>query len=252
MWLEDEQKELLAKFVEAHRNASRELRGVFLVVQTMDKPQATFLHSRVKALRFEGSLGDAEVLAQSGLLRLSYNSQGSPLFYVQPQGIQFYEEMKGSSPALQTLEDELRHFIGAREFQESHPAAFAKWEQAASLLWEADSAQQLSTIGHLCREALQEFAASLADLERVDVSTIEPAKTVSRLKAVLAGRAATLGTTEAAFLEALVSYWVTVSDLVQRQEHGAQRERGPLVWEDARRVVFQSCVLMYEVTRVFR
>jgi hypothetical protein len=104
----------------------------------------------------------------------------------------------------------------------------------------------------LCREALQEFAASLADLKRVDVSNIEPAKTVSRLKAVLAGRAATLGTSEAAFLEALVSYWGTVSDLVQRQEHGAQRERGPLVWEDARRVVFQSCVLMYEVTRVFR
>jgi hypothetical protein len=183
---------------------------------------------------------------------LSYNSQGSRLFYVQPQGIQFYEETKRSSPALQTLEDELRHFIGAREFQESHPTAFAKWEQAASLLWAADSAQQLSTIGHLCREALQEFAASLADLERVDVSTIEPSKTVSRLKAVLAGRAATLGTTEAAFLEALISYWGTVSDLVQRQEHGAQRERGPLVWEDARRVVFQSCVLMYEVTRVFR
>jgi hypothetical protein len=252
MWLEDEQKELLARFVEAHRNVPRELRGAFLVIEELANPQATFIHSRVRGLKFEGSISDAEVLAQLGLISLSYNSKGGSSFSVLPQGIQFYEESKKSSPAVQTVEDDIRHFISAPEFKETYPNAFAKWEQAASLLWAADSDQQLSTIGHLCRETLQEFATSLANHEHIDVSAIEPTKTVARLKTILAKRRVTLGTTEAAFLDELISYWGIVSDLVQRQEHGAQREEIPLVWEDARRVVFQSCVLMFEVARTIQ
>ncbi len=250
--LEDEQKELLAKFVEAHRNAPRELRGEFIAVESMGNPQATFIHSRVDDVRFDGSMGDAEVLAQAGLLRLSYGSSGDPLFYVLPRGIQFYEEMRRAAPATETLETEIRHFLSASEFQERHSAAFAKWNQAASLLWSADSAQQLTTIGHLCREALQEFAASLARQRGVNVPHLETSKTVARLEAVLSSQPAELGATERAFLEALVAYWGTVSDLVQRQEHGAQREGAGLVWEDARRVIFQTCVVMYEVSRALK
>ncbi len=249
MLLEDEQKELLAKFVEAHRNAPREARGQFIAVEYLGSTQATFIHSMVQGLQFQGSLGDAHVLAQAGFLRPSWGSGRSPLFYVLPRGIEFYEEMMTSSPAIDAVEKEIRRFLSASEFKESHSAALAKWEQSAALLWAADSAEQLTTIGHLCREALQEFAASLARQHGVDVSNIEAAKTVARLKVVLAARTLKLGTTEAAFLEALISYWGTVSDLVQRQEHGLQRERGPLVWEDGRRIVFQICVLMYEVSR---
>ncbi len=51
MLLEDEQYDLLAKFVEAHRNAPRERRGNFIAIQTMDEPQATFLHSLVGNLK---------------------------------------------------------------------------------------------------------------------------------------------------------------------------------------------------------
>jgi hypothetical protein len=252
MLLEDEQKKLLAKFVEAHRNAPREARGQFIAVESMGSTQATFIHSRVQGLRFEGSLRDAEVLAQSGFLRASRGSGGSPLFYVLPEGIAFYEKMMMASPAIDTVEKEIQSFLSASEFNESHSAALAKWEQSAALLWAADSVQQLTTIGHLCREALQEFVVSLARRHRVDVSNIEAARTVARLKTVLAARAAKLGTTEAAFLEALISYWGAAADLVQRQEHGSQREREPLVWEDGRRIVFQSCILMYEVSRALK
>ena len=48
-------------------------------------------------------------------------------------------------------------------------------------------------------------------------------------------------------LKALVMYWGTVMDITQRQEHGSQREGGELTWEDARRVVFQTAVVMFEV-----
>lgn len=56
-----------------------------------------------------------------------------------------------------------------------------------------------------------------------------------------------LGGTEHEFLKAYISYWGTVNDLVQRQEHGAQKEGEKLIWEDGRRVVFNTMVLMYEV-----
>jgi hypothetical protein len=203
----------------------------------------------VPSLRFAGSLGDAEVLADVGLLRLSYNSQGNRLFYVTPSGIRYYENRRRESPPVVTVEHEIRAFLTSPLFIERHRSACAKWEQAIGLLWGADSGQQLTTIGHLCREALQEFVANLANENDVDVSAIQPAKTVARLKAVLASRAGSIGNTESAFIDALVSYWGAVADLAQRQEHGSQREGSALVWEDARRLVFQTMVLMYEVAR---
>jgi hypothetical protein len=48
----------------------------------------------------------------------------------------------------------------------------------------------------------------------------------------------------------LLAYFGTVSDLIQRQEHGAQKEGEGLMWEDARRVVFQTALVMFELDRV--
>jgi hypothetical protein len=66
---------------------------------------------------------------------------------------------------------------------------------------------------------------------------------------VLDLQAKQLGTTEKPFLDALLGYWGTVSDLIQRQEHGGQKEGQSLVWEDGRRVVFQTAVVMFEIDR---
>ena len=250
MQLESEQQELLAKFVEGHRNAPRESRGVFIASQTHNQPQATFLHSRVHGLKFQGSMSDAEVLAHAGLLHMSFGSRGDPKFSVLPQGIAEYERMKTLSHPLDVVSAEPQKFISDPQFKTAHGSAFAKWHQAAELLWSADSTVHLTTIGHLCREALQEFAASMARKHGVDVSAIEPAKTVGRLKAIIAGRST--AATREAFLSALITYWGTVSDLVQRQEHGAQREGEPLVWEDARCIVFQTCIVMFEISRGVR
>jgi hypothetical protein len=51
------------------------------------------------------------------------------------------------------------------------------------------------------------------------------------------------------FIDALVVYWGTMNDLVQRQEHGATREGEPLTWEDAQRVIFHTAVVMWEIDR---
>ena len=72
---------------------------------------------------------------------------------------------------------------------------------------------------------------------------------INRIKSVLLGEANRLGKTEKEFLNALLEYWKTISSLVQRQEHGAEREKKDLLWEDGRRVVFQTLIVMYEVDR---
>jgi hypothetical protein len=79
MFLEPEQEELLAKFVEAHRSAPREERGSFTVTPVFRAPDR-FIHLWNRAA-FSGSLTDAEVLADRKLLRLSFGSRGNKLFY---------------------------------------------------------------------------------------------------------------------------------------------------------------------------
>jgi len=91
MQLEDEQLELLAKFVEAHRSSPTESRGSFIASQAHSEPQATFVHSRVNGLTFQGSISDAEVLADLGFLRKSYGAHDQDVFTVLPQGIAAYE-----------------------------------------------------------------------------------------------------------------------------------------------------------------
>lgn len=227
----------------------REARAGFLTVETMNDPQATFIHARAPGLQLSGSRADAEVLSGAGLLRMSFNSRDTPIFFVLPEGIAYYENLMNEQGPAKAVESEIERFLAADEFRRDHLAALGKWQQATKLLWAADSHEQLTTIGHLCRECLQEFAQSLAIKHGVDVTEVEPTKTVARIKAVLATRAKASRSAESAFLDALTAYWGSLSDLVQRQEHGALKEGTPLSWEDARRVVFQTCIVMYEVDR---
>ena len=108
-------------------------------------------------------------------------------------------------------------------------------------------------IGHLAREAMQEFAASLAALHPNVIVDSDRAKTVSRIRAILnASPSSNSSETGKAFLLALLAYWGTVNDLVQSLEHGSQREGHSIMWVDARRVVFQTANVMFEIDHGLR
>lgn len=174
-------------------------------------------------------------------------------FVVTPLGSSVFEEMHHRLGApTQQVEEETKRYLESDAFQRSHPEAYRKWAEAAELLWASDSQQQLTTIGHLCREAMQAFATGLVDRHQPPGVATDRAGDVARIRAVLDQHRPRLGTTAAPFLEALLAYWGTVSDLVQRQEHGAQKEGRPLVWEDGRRVVFQTVVVMFEIDQALR
>ena len=127
--------------------------------------------------------------------------------------------------------------------------AYEKWCQAEEMLWKSDSQSAFTTIGHLIRESMQAFADALVQLHKPKDIPDDKAKTVARIRTILFMKTDHIGDTKSALLDAILTYWGVVSDLVQRQEHGSLKKGKPLVWEDARGVVFQSFIVMYEIDR---
>jgi hypothetical protein len=96
---------------------------------------------------------------------------------------------------------------------------------------------------------MQEFATALVERHRPPGVNQNPTKTLDRVSAVLQMYGVDLGKRRLALLDALFEYWRAAVELVQRQEHGGQKEGEPLGWEDGRRVVFQTANVMVELHR---
>jgi len=246
MLLEPEQEQLLMELVEAERKVPREQRHHFMIARTVGPPGVTLIHQGWGAGRrvFEG---DIDTLASLGLLAKASLGSHSDGFYVTPAGFNHYAQLRrAQGQPTERVEAATRTYLDSTSFRQRYPAAYQKWTQAEEQLWGSDSATAFTTIGHLCREAMQEFADAL--VLRFKPASVDPdkAKTVSRIRSVL-GSYGQSSTRVRAFFDAMLVYWGTVNDLVQRQEHGALREGEPLTWLDARRVAFQTAIVMFEI-----
>jgi hypothetical protein len=246
--LEPEQEELLAGLVEADRQLPHDQRGSFLFIQTT---QDDFIrHPGLPDGHVFVRKEDLHALHDEGLLRVIRQGAGTWFFDVSSQGRTFYEEMEtGARAPVRQVEREVAGYLDAPAFQRRYPKAHRRWAEAVAKLWGSDSRQQLTTIGHLCREAMQEFASALVEGHQPSGVDQNQTHEVARIRAVLRQHSARLSTTTCTFLDALLARWGTVSDLVQRQEHGARRDGRPVVWEAGRRVVFQTAVVMFEIDR---
>jgi hypothetical protein len=252
--LEPEQRELLMALVEATRRAGPQNRPFRIPPRSHDdvrsgRVKPNVVHPGVEQGALSAVIEDLEVLAYAGLISLrEITSDGPWDFYVRPEGYEFYRraKLKAGQPA-ERVEATVRQLSSAGNLQRRYPGAYQKWTRAEELLWGSDSQEQLTTIGHLCREAIQEFGTSLCSAHNVTPPDSNPRNTVNRVRAVLKHAGAILGERIQAFLDALLVYWGTVNDLVQRQEHGGQKEGESLTWEDGRRVVFHTLLVMYEV-----
>lgn len=244
----DHQKELLLELVKADHSVSIEHKGRFFVSEAMDRPPSV-VHAGIPGGLTVGK-GDVESLIEVNLLRFVRKSGGSLGFQITPFGFRYAEWLRGhmGEPLLRVSED-VRSYLGSSNFKSQYKAAYQKWAQAEAALWGEDSANQLTTIGHLCREVLQDFCTELVERHPPTNVNTDKTKTVDRLRSVLNQYRSAFGKRAGSFLDALVVYWGTLSDLVQRQEHGATKEGEPLTWEDAQRVVFHTAVVMWEIDR---
>lgn len=251
--LDPEQEELLAQMVEAQRSVPRKHRRHFILSETFDATD--LVHPSAGNIQLTKS--DIDALRIHGLVYLAaIGGRGSLNYDITPAGYAYYEAMRTrSGEPLAAVEDEVtRRFIDAEGFRRAHPEAWSKWSQAADKLWSEEWERELTNIGHLCRESIQAFAADLVTRFDVWDAPSDRNKDIARIKEVLEQQKARLGKRDqqllaasATYLESLLEYWRAVSGLIQRQEHGKASEDGALMWRDARRVVFQTALVMYEV-----
>ncbi len=249
--LSDEQKDLLTQLVERHKNVPKDKRERFYFVRTDSaRPVPTgageVRHSHAK--RFPASQDDIDHLISRGLLASSSDS-AILTFVLTPEGLIYFEKLKEEmGQQLHKSREQCTRIWTPPTFRGDIRRAYEKWAEAASLLWSADSARQFTTIGHLCREAIQTFATELVDQYKPPDVEADPARTKNRVRAVLDLHKDKLGRREKEFLDSLIAYWSASSDLIQRQEHGAQKSGQELIWEDGR-VVFQAASVMFEMDR---
>ena len=246
--LENEQLELLNMIVEASRNIPHDKRQKFSVLET--STDDILIHPGLggkKIIYF----GDVEILARYSFVSLSSYSQSSHQFDVTPEGFRYYENLKVKiTDANSKIESSALKYIQNINFEKKYPVAYRKWTEAEKLLWKSESQSQFTLIGHICREAMQEFTQHLVERYELSNSVDDKSKTINRLRTVFNHLSKKTSDTVIEFLKALISYWSTVNDLVQRQEHGGQKEGFALNWDDSRRIVFHTLLVMYEVDRV--
>ena len=248
--LEPEQKELLIVLVEASRNVPREKRQKFLVSFAAQLEQAIIHHEGFVGGKHLAYFGDIEVLTRSGLLNLVYDGR-LPTFDVLPVGLKYYEWYKRQiGEPVRRIEASVHTYITSGDFRQRYPSAQDKWIAAEAKLWGERVEADLSTIGHLCREAMQEFASALVETYRPPDVDPNVAHEISRAGAVLTYLVREKASTPRDLIDAAMEYWARCSGLVQRTEHDAQREKEPLVWDDARAIVFQTAFLMHEIDRL--
>ena len=144
------------------------------------------------------------------------------------------------------VEEYLRAYLEAERFKAVYPRAYERWSEASTMLWRADSRESLLGVGNGTHGAMREFAAVLWGAPLAAGS--DSAATQARLSAALDTHHPPLADSRREFLDGLFDYWRTLFTLVQRHE-GAAAVGERLRWEDARRVVVLTALVMVEVDR---
>lgn len=243
--LDPRQEQLLNLIVEAARNVEEP--QPFLTFHPAGTWESTVIHTGLSGGKAACYESDLDELAAWGLLRMSRDGH-SIRFDPTSHAFTYYRGLHENG-GVQEVEKTLTSFVDSARLRNAYPGAIEAWEKANEALWSESAERKGTEVGHWCREAMQAFADAVAAAHKVDAEP-DRAKTVNRIAAVLDAQRDTLGRTRLAFLDALLDYWRKANDLVQRQEHGAAREPDEsFIWEDSRRVVFQTLIVMYEIDR---
>jgi len=148
------------------------------------------------------------------------------------------------------LEGYLRAYLEDERFRSEYPAAYARWSEAAAILYDEDASEGIFAAGAKARETLAAFASVLAGGYRPLASSPgSEASTRARLAAWIQSHRQALGDARCELLEALLQYWRALNDGPRRHSHDAHDVGDELRWEDARRVVVLTALVMVEIDR---
>jgi hypothetical protein len=159
------------------------------------------------------------------------------------------------------IEDYLRAYLEDERFRSTHPLACGRWVVAWEMLWCADSRAKVTAVGQRARDALQAFATSL--LERCTPLAMDPhwpdlladgsrrPDPLDGLTSVTDAYREQLGEQRSELLRGLLENWRALVESLSRHEDGSQPPAERLRWEDGRRVVLLTALVMVEIDRSF-
>lgn len=245
--LEPEQEDLFIQMVEIFRSVPRENRGLMVEASSKDGTCLVMPKGQIKGY----ARGDLDILVSVGLLNIDYGSRGGKRYTIFPVGYQYYDWLlKQQGKPVERIEKQTIRYLDFEDFRKAYPEAYRKIKQAEEMLWSADKEEQFTTIGHLCREAVQDFADDLYTSVRGTAYEGPKTQTNNRIETVITEQCDSKKVRK--YLRSLFDYWKAVGGLIQKQEHRAEKEKEQLTWEDSRRVVFQTVNVMFELHKTFK
>lgn len=245
--LEPAQEDLLFQLVEADRSLPSAQRQPFVFAQTFGR--SAIDHPAFGKGGLDIFRGDLETLKWSGMVAFTSDTH----FYLTPTAQKYYvERKKDQKDVAKSIEANIVGTLTTADFELRHPKSSSKWREAYFRLWDRETSEGTAVIGHLCREASQEFATELVNQHAPGDVDKDIAKVKNRVRAVVSHRRKVLGSRDTAWVDALLSYWSALVDLIQKHEHAAQNEGPPLTWEDSRRLVYQCANVFFEIDRLVR
>ena len=246
--LTPEQEQLLVALVEAWRELPPAHRASFRsIAYDGGHDHPNLMLTRPSQFSMQVYIGDIEELHSAAFVKPDYGQHGLRGLRITNAGFQRYEMIQSRrAETAANVEEAIRTYISSATAVQRCPEAYRKLRLAEERLWSPTAEEHLREIGSNCREALQAFASCWVARVRPPGVEDDAEKTINRLKAVAAAAAPHLGERERMLLERLTDYVGAVNGMIQRQLHGTKDPVAPVTWRDARRCVFQTCMLFHE------
>jgi hypothetical protein len=159
------------------------------------------------------------------------------------------------------IDDYLRAYLEDERFRSAHPLAFGRWLVAWEMLWCADTRAKVIVAAQRTPVAMQAFASSL--LELCTPLAMDPqwpglladgssrADQLDGLTRVVNAYREQLGEERSELLGGLLEHWQALLLGVRRHDDSSQPPAERLHWEDGRRVVLFTALVMVEFDRSF-
>jgi len=232
--------------------------AILVVVDRLTRDTQTETHSDSIRPELEGMGLDVPNELLLGRVFMRLRDEGYVTAYVTGGGRavmvelthQGREQARANPEPVEQIMTENRRLIASGRFAEVFPNVFEPWADAETLLFADDAEAQLTTVGHKIREAAQAFATAMIQTFGADDPPADVKLVKKRLGAVIAHNRPMVGDKQRRLLKSLGDLWETTVDLIERQEHAAQKEGEPVSWNDGRRIVTLTMFLMIEFVTV--
>jgi len=193
-------------------------------------------------------------LSDHGLINISFlENPNEGTFNIPLEAFVLFKELKIiTADPIEIIGNKINSFIYTSNFQSRFNKAYNKWIEAEKLFSDLEVNQHLSTIGLLCREAMQEFLTHLVDTYKPTGVESNPAQVKSRFSSIIKVSPKFKSETVRNLLNASFNYWDQLNSYVQRQTHAGQKEGEKVTVLDAKRILLHTAFLFFEIDQLLK